>query len=48
MRATWLSSMDISAKRLTIVTGNYGSGKTEFSVNYIQFLAKLGGRVKLG
>ncbi len=29
-------------KRVRIITGHYGSGKTEFSVNYVIGLAKLG------
>ncbi len=33
--------------RLVIVTGNYGSGKTEFSVNYVQHLASLNKSVSI-
>lgn len=33
--------------RLTIVTGHYGSGKTEFAVNYAVFLSRTGHAVTL-
>lgn len=35
-------------KRITIVTGHYGSGKTEFSVNYAMELSKTSPKVALG
>ena len=34
-------------KRIRVIIGHYGSGKTEFSVNYAINLAKLGKRVAL-
>ena len=32
----------LDKKRITVVTGHYGSGKTEFSVNYALYLARCG------
>ena len=37
----------INDKRIRIIIGHYGSGKTEFSVNYAIKLAKLGRKVAL-
>jgi hypothetical protein len=37
----------INDKRIRIVTGHYGSGKTEFSINYAVKLAELGRKVGL-
>lgn len=37
----------LNDKRIRIVIGHYGSGKTEFSVNYAVKLAKMGKRVGL-
>lgn len=34
-------------KRIRIITGHYGSGKTEFAVNYVLELAKSGGKVAI-
>ncbi|MFV0497668.1 MAG: hypothetical protein ACK5L0_05830 [Candidatus Fimivivens sp.] len=36
-----------SPKHITIIVGHYGSGKTEFAVNFAFFLADLGKRVSL-
>lgn len=35
-------------KRIRIITGHYGSGKTEFAVNYAVALSKVSSRVALG
>ncbi len=35
-------------KRVTIITGHYGSGKTEFAVNYAMQLSKTSPKVTLG
>lgn len=35
-------------KRIRIITGHYGSGKTEFAVNYAIALSKVSSRVALG
>ncbi|WP_223379244.1 ATP-binding protein [Schnuerera sp. xch1] len=40
--------MIINDKRLRIIVGHYGSGKTEFSVNYAIKLAEKGKKVALG
>ncbi|MBU5438541.1 ATP-binding protein [Tissierella sp. MSJ-40] len=37
----------INDKRIRIITGHYGSGKTEFSVNYAVKLASMGKKVAL-
>lgn len=37
----------LDKKRITVVTGHYGSGKTEFSVNYALYLARCGYRTAL-
>lgn len=34
-----------SIKKITVITGHYGCGKTNFSVNYALFLAKAGKKV---
>ncbi len=34
----------LNDKRLRFVIGHYGSGKTEFSVNYAVKLAEMGGK----
>lgn len=35
-------------KRIRIITGHYGSGKTEFAINYAVALSKVSSRVALG
>ena len=35
-------------KRITIITGHYGSGKTEFAVNYAMKLKQISPKVTLG
>ena len=34
--------MNNSIKRITVVTGHFGSGKTEFAINYALYLKSLG------
>ncbi len=37
----------LNDKRLRFIVGHYGSGKTEFSINYAVKLAKMGKKVAL-
>lgn len=39
--------MLLNDKRIRIITGHYGSGKTEFAVNYAVKLADLGKKLLL-
>jgi signal recognition particle GTPase len=38
---------DLNDKRIRVIVGHYGSGKTEFSVNYALKLVKLGKKTAL-
>ena len=39
--------MDLNDKRIRVIVGHYGSGKTEFSVNYAIKIAEKGGKTAL-